>query len=76
MTHMIADIPPISLISDREREVIRLLALGYNSHQIAKRMYISAHTVNTHRRNLIAKLDARNTVHMVVKAMRMVGSNT
>jgi len=44
------------VLSERELEVLRLVALGYTSSEIAKRLYISARTVETHRANLQAKL--------------------
>jgi two-component system response regulator NreC len=43
-------------LSERELEVLRLLALGYTNSEIAKRMYISSRTVETHRANLQSKL--------------------
>lgn len=58
-----------SKISGREQEVLDLLAQGYTAKEIAQNLYISTHTVHTHRKNLIIKMDARNTVHMVVKAL-------
>jgi two-component system, NarL family, response regulator NreC len=44
------------VLSERELEVLRLVALGYTNNEIAKRMYISARTVETHRANLQSKL--------------------
>ncbi len=44
------------ILSERELEVLRLLALGHTNSEIAKRLYISARTVETHRANLQSKL--------------------
>jgi DNA-binding CsgD family transcriptional regulator len=41
--------------SDREFEIIRLIADGLNSEQVAEKLFLSIHTVNTHRRNILEK---------------------
>jgi hypothetical protein len=41
--------------SVREFEIIRLIESGHNSEQIAEKIFLSVHTVNTHRRNILAK---------------------
>jgi two-component system response regulator NreC len=43
-------------LSDREREVLRLLALGYTNQEIAKQLYISVRTAETHRAHIMRKL--------------------
>jgi two-component system response regulator NreC len=43
-------------LSDREREVLRLLALGHTNQEIAGRLYISVRTVETHRAHIMQKL--------------------
>ena len=52
-------------ISARETDIVRLLALGYNSKEIGEMLFISEHTVNTHRRNMVRKLDLRNTYQLI-----------
>lgn len=47
-------------LTRREREVLRLLALGNDSNEIADKLYISAKTVKTHRKNLRKKLNAQS----------------
>jgi len=59
----------LTQISSREREVLNLIADGYTAKEIADNLYISTHTVQTHRKNLIMKYGAKNTVHMVAKAL-------
>lgn len=58
-----------SEISSRELEVLNHVASGLTDHQIAKKLFISYHTVNSHRKNLLLKLDAKNTAELVKKAM-------
>jgi DNA-binding NarL/FixJ family response regulator len=41
--------------SDREFEIIRLIESGLTSEQIAEKIFLSVHTVNTHRRNILTK---------------------
>ena len=43
-------------LSDREREVLRLLALGYTNSEIAKQLFISVRTAETHRAHIMTKL--------------------
>lgn len=52
-------------ISFREREIIRLVSLGKTSKQISTELFISSHTVQSHRKNVMAKLGAHNFAHMV-----------
>ncbi|MET4083079.1 DNA-binding CsgD family transcriptional regulator [Pedobacter sp. UYP30] len=52
-------------ISARETDIVRLLALGYSSKEIGDMLFISEHTVNTHRRNMVRKLDLRNTYQLI-----------
>lgn len=55
-------------ITEREIEIIRLLSKGYNSKEIGDLLFISEHTVNTHRRNMVRKLDLRNSYQLIVWA--------
>ncbi|MFW0718146.1 response regulator transcription factor [Pedobacter sp. N23S346] len=59
-----------SLITDREVEIVRLLSNGYNSKEIGDMLFISEHTVNTHRRNMVRKLDLRNSYQLIVWAFK------
>ena len=49
-----------SMLSDREFEIIRLIEKGCNSEQIADQLFISLHTVNTHRKNILRKTGKTN----------------
>jgi DNA-binding CsgD family transcriptional regulator len=56
---------PQDLISDREKDVLCLIAKGMESKEIGKELFISSHTVDNHRRNMIAKTGARDTTALV-----------
>lgn len=56
-------------ITKREKEILALIVDGYTSSQIAKLLYISPRTVETHRSNLMQKLDIKNTAGLVRFAM-------
>jgi DNA-binding NarL/FixJ family response regulator len=58
------------VISDRELEVIRFIAEGYTNIEIAERLYLSQHTVNTHRKNIMQKLGVNNTAAIVMYAVK------
>jgi len=60
--------PLIASISDRESEVLRLISLGHTSNEIASKLFISVHTASTHRKNLINKMQVRNTAGLVRRA--------
>ena len=55
-------------LSDRELEVLFLIAHEYKNREIADMLYISEHTVDSHRKNLLNKLIAKNTAGLVRKA--------
>ena len=52
-------------ISHRERDVIRLLVQNLSSKKISARLNISSHTVDTHRRNILKKLNISSTGELV-----------
>jgi len=54
----------------REKEILIKLCEGYSSKEIGNALFISPHTVETHKRNIMTKLRARNMVHMAVMAER------
>jgi DNA-binding NarL/FixJ family response regulator len=57
-------------ISNREMEIIRLIAEGYSNNEIADQLCLSAHTVTTHRKNIMGKLQVNNTAGLVMYAIR------
>jgi DNA-binding NarL/FixJ family response regulator len=64
-----ANCDPLKL-SDREIEIVRLVAEGFSAKQIADHLCLSIHTVNTHRKNIMAKLNVNNTAGLVMYAIR------
>jgi len=60
---------PISL-SDREIQIIKLIASGLTNTQIADELFLSNHTINTHRKNILAKLGVKNTAGIVIYAVK------
>ncbi|MBT8393586.1 MAG: response regulator transcription factor [Flavobacteriaceae bacterium] len=52
-------------ITNRERDIIRLLILDYSSKEIAEKLFISSKTVDTHRRNILKKLNISSTGELV-----------
>jgi two-component system response regulator NreC len=61
---------PYDNLTDREREILKLLAEGYTTQEIADTLIISPKTVEGHRTNLMAKLSIRNRVELVKYALR------
>jgi len=53
------------ILTRREREVLELIAGGMTNNEIAQKLFISVTTVDTHRKNLLTKMDARNTASLV-----------
>ena len=58
-------------LTEREREILRLLAEGNTNEEIAERIFLSAETVRAHVVKASRKLGARNRTHAVVEAMRL-----
>ena len=57
-------------ISDREMEIITLIAEGYSNKEVADKLFLSTHTVTTHRKNIMNKLGVNNTAGLVLFAVR------
>lgn len=57
-------------ITDRELDVIRLISEGLSNKLIADKLELSTHTVNTHRKNIMAKLNIPNTAGIVMFAVK------
>jgi DNA-binding NarL/FixJ family response regulator len=62
---------PTPLLSEREREVLDLIATGSTNREIAQRLYLSPHTVKEHTSALYRKLRARNRAEAVQRAQRI-----
>ncbi|MBI3979518.1 MAG: response regulator transcription factor [Chloroflexi bacterium] len=64
-------------LTEREREILELVAAGQTSREIGDRLGLSARTVDAHRAQILAKLDARNKVEAIITAIRrgLISSN-
>ena len=58
------------LLSERENEIITLIAEGLTNVQIAEQLFLSTHTINTHRKNIMSKLGVKNTAGIVMYAVK------
>jgi PAS domain S-box-containing protein len=56
-------------LTPREREVVRLVALGHSGPEVAEELHIAHDTVRTHVRNAMERLGARSRAHLVAKAV-------
>ena len=60
-----------AMLTDREREVLELIAGGATNREIAERLYLSPHTVKEHTSSLYRKLEVRNRAEAVQRAQRL-----
>jgi DNA-binding NarL/FixJ family response regulator len=58
------------LLSGREIEIITLIALEFSGKEISERLFISTNTVETHRKNIMKKLKAKNSISLVKYAIK------
>lgn len=56
-------------LSPRESEIVRCVATGLSNKEIAEKLYLSVHTVTTHRRNISAKLDIHSSAGLTIYAL-------
>ncbi|WP_108424440.1 response regulator [Flagellimonas amoyensis] len=63
------DIKTQPVLTRREKEILQLIGDGLTNPQIAEKLFISLNTVDTHRKNLLLKLDANNTASLVRQAI-------
>lgn len=60
-----------SILSSREKEIIRLIAQEYTTDEIAEKLFISRHTIETHRKNIFLKLQVKNIAGLIKKAINL-----
>ena len=62
-------LPALEPLSERERDIVQLLALGYTNQEIGKKLFISVRTVDTHRAHIMRKLDLETRAELVMFAL-------
>lgn len=65
------DLPVSPAITKREKEILGMIAEGYTSNQMAEKLFISPLTVESHRKNLLTKLEVNNTASLIRVAVNM-----
>ena len=61
--------PALEPLSDRERDVLHLLALGYTNQEIGKKLFVSVRTIDTHRAHIMQKLRLDTRAELVLFAL-------
>jgi DNA-binding CsgD family transcriptional regulator len=61
----------VNKLTSREKQVLKLIAEGFSTKMISSQLKISINTVETHRRHLLEKLDAKNSMELIKKAFRL-----
>mgnify|MGYP001086371343 CR=1 FL=1 len=64
------DLSSSSILTVREREVLQLIAEGLKTKQIAERLHVSVKTIETHRRQIMEKLNLRSIAQLTKYAIR------
>jgi DNA-binding NarL/FixJ family response regulator len=62
--------PPDAVLTEREKQVLRLVADGKENDQIARELFISPHTVKNHISSILLKLQVANRIQAAVRAVR------
>lgn len=66
---------PIERLSNRELEIFRLIGEGNSSSAIARQLFLSSHTIDTHRENIKRKISAKNATELTRAAVEWVVEN-
>ncbi len=64
------EVEPYDYLTEREREILKLIAEGHTSREIANKLYISLKTVQGHRAKIMEKLDIHNRTELIKYAIR------
>ena len=59
------------LLTEREKQVLQLIVEGETTIQIAEQLFLSEHTINSHRKNIAFKLDAKNLAELITKSVKL-----
>jgi two-component system response regulator NreC len=60
----------VTQLTDREIEVLKLVAEGFSNGEIGERLFLSPKTIDSHRTNLMKKLEVHNVVELVRYAIK------
>ena len=60
-----------NVLSNKETEVLGLIAKGLTTKEIAEKLFVSSRTIETHRANILKKLEVKNTAELIKKATKM-----
>jgi two-component system, NarL family, response regulator NreC len=60
-----------NVLSNKETEVLGLLSKGLTTKEIATKLFVSSRTIETHRANILKKLEVKNTAELIKKAIKM-----
>ncbi|MGY5354464.1 response regulator [Wenyingzhuangia sp. IMCC45467] len=71
MIDSMADVHNVKKLTKKESEILDFLAKGLTTKEIATKLYISTRTVETHRSNMLKKLEVKNTVELINKASNL-----
>lgn len=64
------DFKPVPILTKREKEILKMIADGKTSNNIAEKLYLSPLTIETHRRNLMQKFEVNNAAEMIKVASK------
>lgn len=67
--HRIDQVSSFEKLSRREVDILKLIAEGYSTPEIARKLFIATGTVDTHRKNLLTKTGSRNSIHLIRYAL-------
>jgi DNA-binding NarL/FixJ family response regulator len=60
-----------NVLSNKEAEVLGLISKGLTTKEIAAQLFVSSRTIETHRANILKKLEVKNTAELIKKATKM-----
>ncbi len=69
--HLLSELEGKNILSEREKEILRCINLGFSSKKIADKLFISVNTVSRHRQNIMKKLQANGSIEACNIAQRL-----
>lgn len=61
----------VGMLTDREHQIVKMIAKGMSTYKIADKLNLSHHTINTHRKNILKKWQISSPVELVLKAIEL-----